>query len=58
MLSLHLQALARKLQEEIEQLEQDRKLALEAQDRELAKMLYEKVVIYLRKTEIPFLRIC
>ena len=35
--------MARKLQEEIEQLERDKRLAVEAQDRELAKVLYEKV---------------
>jgi hypothetical protein len=35
-------AIARKLQEEMEQLERDKMLAIEAQDRELAKMIHEK----------------
>lgn len=33
------------MQEELEQQDKDRKLAIEAQDRELAKVLYEKVTI-------------
>lgn len=34
------------MQDELQQYEKDRKLAIEAQDRELAKVLYEKVSFY------------